>query len=208
MPASISSKTIVSPPPTAAIASAIRESSPPDAVSATGPNGRPGFGRIRNRDVVRARDARLALGQLRDELALAEADAFELARDRLSERLRGFAPRLRKLVGERAHLRLRRRAGLRGGLHRVGAVGERLELGARLCRAREQLLERRAAEPALRLGDPVEVGLDLLDAVRLGLERGEKRPELARGFAQPMLGVAQIGRRIAKLRRKVLERRQ
>ena len=47
MPASISSKTIVSPPPTAAIASATRESSPPEAVSATGPNGRPAFGRIR-----------------------------------------------------------------------------------------------------------------------------------------------------------------
>ena len=48
MPASISSKTIVSPPPTAAIASAIRESSPPEAVSATGAKGRPAFGRIRN----------------------------------------------------------------------------------------------------------------------------------------------------------------
>ena len=48
MPASISSKTIVSPPATAAIASAIRESSPPDAVSATWPNGSPRFGRTRN----------------------------------------------------------------------------------------------------------------------------------------------------------------
>ena len=48
MPASISSKTSVSPPPTAAIASATRESSPPEAVSATGPNGSPGFGRMRN----------------------------------------------------------------------------------------------------------------------------------------------------------------
>src|ERR671928_41799 len=48
MPASISSKTSVSPPPTAAIASATRDSSPPDAVSATGANGRPRFGRIRN----------------------------------------------------------------------------------------------------------------------------------------------------------------
>src|SRR6185503_2237211 len=48
IPASISSKTIVSPPPTAAIARAIRESSPPEAVSATGANGSPAFGRIRN----------------------------------------------------------------------------------------------------------------------------------------------------------------
>ena len=106
------------------------------------------------------------------------------------------------------HLRLCRDARLRGGLDRVDAVGERLELGACLGRAREQLLERRAAEPALRLGDPVEVGLDLLDAVGLRFERGQKRPELARCFAQPVLGVAQVGRRVPKLRRELLERRQ
>src|SRR6185503_1553855 len=51
MPASISSKTIVgSPAPawaTARRASATRESSPPEAVSATGANGRPEFGRMR-----------------------------------------------------------------------------------------------------------------------------------------------------------------
>src|SRR5437764_199618 len=45
--AAISSKTSVSPPATAAIASAMRESSPPDAVSATGANGMPAFGRTR-----------------------------------------------------------------------------------------------------------------------------------------------------------------
>ena len=60
MPASISSKTIVSPPATAAIASATRESSPPEAVSATGANGMPWFGRMRNVAVVAARRARLA----------------------------------------------------------------------------------------------------------------------------------------------------
>ena len=65
MPASISSKTIVSPPPTAAIASAIRDSSPPEAVSATGANGRPAFGRIRNDDLVGARRARVALARAR-----------------------------------------------------------------------------------------------------------------------------------------------
>ncbi len=48
MPASISSKTSVSPPATAASARAMRESSPPEAVSAIGANGRPGFGRMRN----------------------------------------------------------------------------------------------------------------------------------------------------------------
>src|SRR5512133_2355163 len=49
IPASISSKTrVILPPAAAAIASAMRESSPPDAVSATGANGRPAFGRIRN----------------------------------------------------------------------------------------------------------------------------------------------------------------
>ena len=65
MPASISSKTIVSPPATAAIASATRESSPPEAVSATGPNGRPAFGRIRNATSSAPVGARLALARAR-----------------------------------------------------------------------------------------------------------------------------------------------
>ena len=181
MPASISSKTIVSPPPTAAIASAIRESSPPEAVSATGANGRPGFGRIRKRDLVGAGRARLALAELGDELALAEADALELAR-RPPPRTGRRPPRracASSSVSSRVFASAAARASRRGG-ERVDAVVERLELGARLGRAREQLLERRAAEAPLRLGDPVELRLDLLEPVRLGLERGEERAQLRR----------------------------
>ena len=101
MPASISSKTIVSPPATAAIASAMRESSPPEAVSAAGAKGRPGFGRMRKRTSSAPVAPRSRSPSLRRELALAEADALELPRDRLRER-RG-APRagVRQLVGER-----------------------------------------------------------------------------------------------------------
>jgi hypothetical protein len=86
MPASISSKTIVSPPPTAAIASAIRESSPPEAVSATGANGRPALGRIRNA-TSSAACGPVALAQLDAELAVAEADAAQLRGDRRGERV-------------------------------------------------------------------------------------------------------------------------
>ena len=67
---------------TAAIASATRESSPPEAVSATGPNGRPEFGLIRKT----TSSAPLAPGSrsvtIDLELALAEADAAQLGGDR------------------------------------------------------------------------------------------------------------------------------
>src|SRR5512144_3004610 len=81
MPASISSKTIVSPPPTAAIARAMRESSPPEAVSAAGANGRPAFGRIRNA----TSSAPVGPAQLDAELAVAEPDPTHLLGDRVGE---------------------------------------------------------------------------------------------------------------------------
>ena len=86
MPASISSNTSVSPPATAASARAMRESSPPDAVSAIGANGSPAFGRMRNVDLVGARRPDLALAELDEELALPHAERRELVRNCLAER--------------------------------------------------------------------------------------------------------------------------
>ena len=85
MPASSSSKTSVSPPATTAIASAMRESSPPDAVCATGESGRPGFGRIRNSTSSAPVGPGSRSVSARLELAVAEAEARELGGDRLGE---------------------------------------------------------------------------------------------------------------------------
>ena len=130
MPASISSKTIVSPPATAAIASATRESSPPEAVSATGPNGRPAFGRIRNADVVGAGRARVALAEHDLELPVAEADRLQLRGHGRGERAGGRPARRPQLGVEPVDLRLRRVERLGRGSNGVVAVGERVELAS------------------------------------------------------------------------------
>ena len=159
MPASISSKTIVSPPATAAIASATRESSPPDAVSATGPNGRPAFGRIRKT----TSSAPVAPGsrsrELDPELAVAEADRLQLGRDRLGERL-GAASRARLAqlgvqpvdLGLGA-LRAPARPPRTGSWPSSSASSSR----ARLLAALEQLGERLRAVAAPQVGEAVEL---------------------------------------------------
>ena len=148
MPASISSNTIVSPPATAAIASAMRDSSPPDAVSATGPNGRPGFGRIRNAtsSAPVAPGSRSVQHDL--ELAVAEADPAQLRRDRGGERLRGRCRAARSSAWIRAtSASARRSVGFRG-LDGVVALVERRQLVPRLLAALEQLRVRLDAVPA------------------------------------------------------------
>ena len=89
----------------------------------------------------------------------------------------------------------------------IDAVLERGELGARLGRAREELLVRLAAEAALRLGDPVELGLELLEPARLGLEGGEEAAEVGRRLAQAKLDVPQLVAGGLQLGSDVLERR-
>ena len=132
MPASISSKTSVSPPATAAIASAIRDSSPPDAVSATGANGRPGVRADEEGDVVGAGRAGLvALAQLAARNSPSPMPTpRELGRDGVGKRAarrrcarraararaRGRAPRPAASVASR-------------GLGGIDAVVERGELG-------------------------------------------------------------------------------
>ena len=208
MPASISSKTIVSPPPTAAIASAIRESSPPEAVSATGANGQPAFGRIRNATSSAPAGRRLALAQLDAELALAQADALELLRQRPLRRAPLRSRRAaRSSVGELVDPASR--LGERFGRSGRGIVPPSSASSSALAsrRAAKELLVALAAEPAPRLGDPVELGLDLLEPVGLGLERGEKGAELGGCLAQPQLDVAQLVPGTLELGGEPLERR-
>ena len=59
----------------------------------------------------------------------------------------------------------------------------------------------------MRLGDPVELGLELLQPARLRLERGEEGVEIGRGLAQPELDVAQLVAGPLQLGREPLEGR-
>ena len=80
------------------------------------------------------------------------------------------------------------------------------QLGAGLLRPGQQLLERRAAEPALGLRDPVEARLDLFQPVRLGLERLEERAQLQRRLAEPDLDVTQLAACTRQLGSDLLDR--
>ena len=72
----------------------MRDSSPPDAVSATGPNGSPAFGRTAKTASSAPEGAWFGLAQVDVELTLAEPDARELGRDRLGKAGRGRSARL------------------------------------------------------------------------------------------------------------------
>src|SRR5205807_7634741 len=104
---------------------------------------------------------------------------------------RGVALRA-QLEQERMHAGLRRSNRGSGGGGRVDAPVERRELFARGRGPLEQLLVARGAEAPLRLRDPVEARLELLQTSRLGLERREARAEVGRGLAQAQLDVAQL----------------
>ena len=209
MPASISSKTSVSPPATAAIASAMRESSPPDAVSATGAERQPGVRADEEHGLVAAGCAGLALAQLADELAVAHADVVQLGRDGVRERGRGRARARRAARRKRVDMRASAAASasrgrLRPGRHRRRAP--RARAAPRPARV-EQLLVGLAAEAPLRLCDAVERRLELLEASRLGLERREERVQLRRGLAEAQLDVAQLVAGPLELGSEALERR-
>ncbi len=143
MPASISSKIIVSPPPTAAMASATRESSPPEAVSATGPNGRPLFGRIRNAASSAPVAAGLALAQLDPKLAVAETDADQLPGHRVGEGRSRREPPGTQLGVQPGDLGLGRGERLGSSAHRVVPFLECRQLGAGRLGSRQEILERR-----------------------------------------------------------------
>ncbi len=190
------------------MASAIRESSPPEAVSATGPKGRPAFGRTRKT----TSSAPVAPGssrscELAHELALPHPDAAKLGRDRVGERGRRGVPLGAELECQRVHARLRLGELPRGDLGRVGTVLESRELCPRLLAPHEQLLVRLAAEAALRLRDPVELGLELFEPARFRLERRQEGVEIRGGLAQAKLGVPQLVAGALQLGREPLERR-
>ena len=160
---------------TAAMASAMRESSPPEAVSATGASGSPAFGRTRKTTSSRARRPGLALAQLDVELALPQAEIGELVRDRRRERARRASrghPRARVRAPSNRACAASRSA--RARVERVAGRAHVLELGQRRRRALEQLVEARAREAPLRVRDPVEPLLDLSSTGGLGVERVER----------------------------------
>ena len=182
------------PPPTAAIASAIRESSPPEAVWATGANGRPCVRADEERSLVGAGRAGLALVQLDPELALAEPDAVELGLDCLREGLGSGAPVLRQPLRQAPAARFSALASAAGcRLERIRAVLERRELrrAPRRARARSSPYDSHRKRRFV-VGDPLELGLDLLEPVGLGFERVEEPPQLERRLAQAQLGVSQL----------------
>ena len=154
----------------------------------------PAFGRIRNDDLVGAGRARLALAQLGPELALAEADAVQLGCDRVRERRRPQPPaRFDSSLGERLDSRLglgqRRARPPQRDRRRPRAQPARLAPRPRARAAPRSVSQRKRR---LRVGDPLELGLDLLEPVGLGLERVEEPPQLERRLAQAKLGVAQL----------------
>ena len=123
--------------------------------------------------------APFALVQLGSELALAQTDAVQLALDRAREWLGSCATVLRQAFRElrRALLRFGERRGR--SLQRIGAVLQRRQLRPGIGGPREELRVRLAAEPSLRVGDSLQLGLHLFEPVRLGLKRVEEPAQLA-----------------------------
>ena len=206
MPASISSNTIVAPPPTAAIARAMRDSSPPDAVSATGESGNPRLGRIRNAisSAPAGPGPSARVHQLDLELALPEADAGQFGCDRVRERRRGVAP-----GGGSARASPPTRSSAAASSSAAAAARsppcEPVELGRRLGSPLQQLLVARAAEPPLRVRDRVEPRLDLFAPAGIGIQRRQEGPQGARGLAEAELDVTQLVARPTELGREPLD---
>ena len=186
----------------------MRESSPPEAVSATGPNGSPAFGTDEEGGLVGARRTEIALPKLDEELALAEPEALELACDRAGERLRPCASLGTELLGERIHAGRGSGDRLAGGSGRIAPTRCCFELRARSRSALEQLAVGRAAEAALEIRDPLEAAFNVLEERGVGVEGRQEPVEVAADLAQPYSDVAQLARCRAELRREPLDRRE
>ena len=208
MPASISSNTIVSPPRDGRD----RERDPRQLAAGGGLGDRaerqPGVRPDQEGDLVGAGRARVGLAQLGAELAVAEADADQLARDRRSESGRRRTARRSQLARAGASTSTCARssasaAACAGSWPSSSAASSRRASSARSSSSVVGL----HPVAALRVGDPVELGLDRLHAIRLGLERREERPQVGRRLAQRELGRAQRLAGRGELRREPLERR-
>ena len=100
---------------------------------------------------------------------------------------------------------LRRRQRLGCGRDGIGSPFQCAQLGTSLRSPLEELLVGRAPKAAFRLGDPVELELDLRQAVRFCFERRQKAAEIGRGFPQSQLDVAQLVAGALEVRRETLE---
>ena len=208
MPASISSKTSVSPPATAASARATRESSPPEAVSDTGPKGQTRVRADEKDGLVHPGGARLALTQLDEELSVSHPELAELLGDRLGEPLDVRTSHRPELLGESADTGLRCRNSVRSSRDRVLSCSRLLELTSGVGRSLEELAERRRRETALQLGDPSEAALDLFEGAWFRLQRREEAVQVASDLTETNGDVAKLGSCFSELRRDALERRQ
>ena len=195
MPASISSKTSVSPPATTASASATRESSPPDAVSATGPNGMPGFGRIRKTASSRPLGPGSRSFSSTLELALPHARRPRGSRRPRRRTARPPRPSAACSAAITASNSLLGAGELgRGGRERVEATVERVEIGGGAVAALEQLLQRLAAKR--RRSSAIRSSRASTSSWRagIGLERGDEPVQVAADLAQAHGQLAELAR--------------
>ena len=160
------------------------------------------------RDLVGAARGRLPLAELDAELALAQSDPLQLLGDRGGKRVGGLTAGVAQLPAERRDLPLGVGERLGSGRGGIGLPFERLELGPRLGCALEQLLVAIAAETPPCLDDAVELRLDLLEPVGLGLERRQEGAQLGSGLAQSQLDVTQLVAGPLELRGEALQRRE
>ena len=102
--------------------------------------------------------------------------------------------------------RLRGSQGLLRRCGRVEALLERRQLLTGGVRAREQVVVVGGAEAAAGVADPLQLSLHVLDAVGLGLERGQEPTQVGAELAQPQLEIPQLLACAGELGCKPLER--
>jgi len=95
------------------------------------------------------------------------------ARDLSGEPRRGLGARIVQLGRQATQLAFRGSERLGRGSGGVEALVDRVELGLRGRRPRQQLLVRLRTKPPLRLGDVLQLALHLLEPARLRFERGQ-----------------------------------
>ena len=178
-----------------------RESSPPEAVSATGANGRPGVRPDQERRLVgaRSRPARARRSSTRNSPspipmpcsspATASANGPPRPRARRRELPRRASPY--RALGL---LRARARPPRPDRRPPSSAASSARASAARASSSSSDAHRKRR----LRVGDPLELGLDLLEPPGSASSDVEERPQRARRLAQPQLGVAQLVGRLLR----------
>ena len=168
--------------------------------------GSPAFGRIRktassapvgpgSRSRSSTRNSPSPMPTPRSSSATASANASTEARLAFAE-----------IGSELARPRLRRGQRLRGRRSGVETTLERRQLVAGGRRPRQQVVVVGGAEAPPRVRDPLQLPLDVLEPVGLGLQRGEERAQVGADLAQAQLDVAQLLTGTRELGREPLER--